>query len=170
MFQARALHGITKPTIISNKSSAEVVPARSSDVLDTFRSETLYVTNDWKENPDGSNYTAGLDNDYAESGEGRSDLLARMDNRLSERIKKVQRKWADNGYGETAGELGLRENVIPAMKEAKGSGIVRTKPDRFYIRNHAQSSIFAFCHEFFVFPYLGSPKAVRILEVDYTWP
>ena len=116
MFQARALHGITKPTIISNKSSAEVVPARSSDVLDTFRSETLYVTNDWKENPDGSNYTAGLDNDYAESGEGRPDLLARMDNRLSERIHKAQRKWADDGYGETAGELG--EDVIPAMKEA----------------------------------------------------
>jgi hypothetical protein len=91
---------------ISKKSSVEVVPARSSDVIDKYRSETLYVTNDWKDNPDGDSYTTGQEDGLAESGEGRSNILERLDNRLSERIKKVQRKWADQGYGETAGELG----------------------------------------------------------------
>ena len=72
-----------------------------------FHSKTLYVTNDWKEYPNGENYTQRGGSDLDAGGEGRSDLLKRLDDRLRDPIQAIYEKWAGRGYGLTPREAGV---------------------------------------------------------------
>ena len=73
------------------KSLPDSFPASS---VDTFKSEGDYISNDWKENPNGEGYRSWI------SGAGRSDLQGWVEGDLRDRTRRVEEEFAERyGWG-----------------------------------------------------------------------
>jgi len=77
----------------------------AGSAIDKFRAgDTIYETNNWKENRNGENYKEGALLHGERVGGVRPDIFRRVDSRIGDPIRDVYRKWESEGYGDSPRE------------------------------------------------------------------